>query len=107
MALLETEERIQELLARLDLPVEDTTTRDTLREALIRELGFEPSEYMLDKAWEGVQFTYENLAEAGIHSVIIEYPWGREVRYGVAGQPGLWGYESAKEWYQVYEATKP
>ena len=105
MSLKSQEERYQEWLTRLEIPLEETTTVEKLQTYLRDELGMSAAQ--IDALVEATSFSTTNLAEAGIHPVIIEYPWGREVRYGVEGHPGLWGYESAIEWYQVYEATKP
>ena len=37
------------------------------------------------------------LAEHGIHAVTVTYPWGKELRYGIQGMPGLWGYASVQQ----------
>jgi len=104
VSLKSAEERYQEWLERLEIPIEETAEIERLQTYLKEEFGF--TEAQIDAIIGASEFRYTDLAEAGIHPVIVVYPWGREVRYGVAGQPGLWGYEAAKEWYGVYEATR-
>jgi len=83
-----------EWLERMDIPIEETTEITRFQEYLKAEFGIvEPSR--VEALW-GATRTATTLAEAGIRQVTIQYPWGRETRYGVAGMPGLWGWESVR-----------
>jgi len=94
LALKTPEERYQEWLERLDIPLEETATEEAFK-TLLEELGF--TENQREALWEAATYRYEKIAPIGIRPVIIVYPWGREVRYGIKGRPGLWGYERMKE----------
>ena len=92
----------EEWLRAVEVPVEDTATRERYLTYLEEELGLKGGS--LDIA----RYTYERdittLAEHGIRAVPIKYRWGKTVRYGVQGISGLWGWASvqrireAEEW---------
>jgi len=102
MALKTPEEKYQEWLERLDIPVEETATEEAFR-TLLEELGF--TDRQIDALWEAATYRYENLEVVGIRPVTVVYPWGREVRWAIKGYPGLWGYEKMREIY-AEEITK-
>lgn len=89
-----SEEEIAEWLGRLEeeesLPEEITEFRDTLSSELY---GYNDNQ--VDALWSAKQdeTSYE---EHGIRAVIVRYPWGSQVRYGIQGMSGLWGFESAQ-----------
>ena len=92
----------EEWLRAVEIPVEDTATRERYLTYLEEELGLRGGS--LDIA----RYTYErdvvSLPEHGIRAIPIKYPWGKTVRYGIQGMPGLWGWASvqrireAEEW---------
>ena len=92
----------EEWLRAKEVPVEDTATRERYLTYLEEELGLRGGS--LDVA----RYTYERdrakLSEYRIRGLLVRYPWGTQVRYGVQGLPGLWSWESvqrireAEEW---------
>jgi len=95
MALKTPEERYQEWLERLEIPIEETTEYEQFQKYLKEELGL--TDVQINALWEATGYRYEVLAGAGIRAVTVVYPWGREVRYGITGAPGLWGFTRMKE----------
>jgi len=91
------DERYEDFLNRLDLPIEAWEDKERLREELRIQLGYEPSTAQLDRLWETMEELKRErwdepwLREHGIRTVTVHYPWGSEVRYGIQGLPGLWG----------------
>lgn len=92
---IRTPEDYEEWLGRLDIPIENTTDIETFQDYLRDELGITGAAQVAS-LWEaqGKETSYE---EHGIHAVRIEYSWGVEVRYGIQGMPGLWGWESVQK----------
>ena len=90
------EEAYEEWLGRLDIPVEQLEDIEELRTMLRQILGFDPNELQLEALW-GARTTQWDLGEAGIRGVTVEYPWGKERRYGIQGLPGLWGWDRVRE----------
>ncbi len=90
----EFEEEYAEWLGRLEeeesLPDEITEFRDVLSSELY---GF--SDKQINALWraKGAEVSYE---EHSIRAVTVRYPWGSEVRYGVQGMSGLWGWETVQ-----------
>lgn len=95
MSSVSSEEKYQEWLDRMEIPVENMTDIETLKNYLKDEFGI-TGDAQVAALWSatGVSTDY---AEHGIHAVTITYPWGKELRYGVQGMSGLWGYESIQE----------
>jgi len=91
------EEKYQEWLERMDVPIEATGSIADLQAYLEDELLMEASEDQLGSLWDATKIRYEELAPAGVRPVSIEYSWGTELRWGVRGYPGLWGWEGMKE----------
>lgn len=89
------EERYQEWLDRMEIPLEQQTDIETMRQYLKDEFGIE-KETQVQALWSAVEEADE-LAKHGIHAVTITYPWGRELRFGIQGLPGLWGWKSVQE----------
>jgi len=78
----------------MDIPIEETTEITRFQDYLREQFGItEPTR--VEALW-GATETESTLAEAGIRAVRIEYPWGWQVRFGVQGMPGLWGWESIR-----------
>jgi len=73
-----TDEDLLELVDRFDVPIEDTTTGDRLREALREKLGKtfaeEVSESFLSRFQEGVALRYESLPSIGISYQLVARP---------------------------------
>jgi len=86
-------ERYLDWLERTELPISATTSIRGLQDYLEEEL-FTPTERQLNALWDAVGFKYETLAPIGIRPVLVTFPWGEELRFGVKGRPGLWGLES-------------
>lgn len=97
-----SEENYIEWLERLEIDVEDTTTIDALKDKLERDL-FMPSDEQLDALWSTVGLKFEEMAPKGIHPVLVEFEWGSQVRFGVEGRPGLWGWASVKAFMEEEE----
>lgn len=95
MSLKTPEERYQEWLERLEIPIEETAEYEKFQDYLRREL--ELSDTQIEALWGATETRYDVLAGHGIRPVTIVYPWGREVRYGIQGLPGLWGFERMRE----------
>jgi len=89
------EERYQEWLERMEIPVEAQTDIETFKEYLREEFGITRIE-QVEALWSATEMS-RNLEEHGIRAVLVEYPWGRQLRYGVQGLPGLWGWESVRK----------
>jgi len=90
------EERYEEWLVRLDIPIEQAETIEDLRNMLKEILGWEPTEKQLEALWSA-RTTHIDLAAAGIHIVGTREAWGVNYRYGVQGLPGLWGWGKVRE----------
>jgi len=98
----------EQVLEDLDVPIEETTTRERLADYMAENFNLprgevEPSEAQLTRLWEAAQTKYESFAPEGIRAIIIRYETGpragqQEVRYFVEGELGFWSFESAKEW---------
>lgn len=89
------DERYQEWLDRLEIPVENTTDIETLKNYLKDEFGI-TGDAQVEALWSATGVT-EVYAAAGIRAVTVTYPWGKELRYGVQGMPGLWSWASVQE----------
>jgi hypothetical protein len=89
------EERYQEWLDRLEIPVENQVDIETLKSYLKDEFGI-TGDAQVEALWSATEVSAD-YAEHGIRAVTITYPWGRELRYGVQGMPGLWGWERVQE----------
>jgi len=86
------EQDYEEWLGRLDIPLEEETDIETFKRYLADEIGI-IGDAQIEALWSAVG-RETSYAEHGIRAIRIEYPWGVEVRYGVQGLPGLWGWES-------------
>jgi len=89
-----TEESYEDTLVRLDIPIDAQSDKRTFLKYLEEELGITNPDFA-EVMWGSVE-PVTSLAEHGIHGVTITYTWGREVRYGVQGMPGLWSWESVQ-----------
>jgi len=96
-----SEERYQEWLERLEIPIEDTATLDGFRDYLRDEFAIEKDTQVM-ALWDAIEDKLK-LEEFGIHGLTIEYPWGKELRYGVQGLPGLWGWSRVQEIVEAEE----
>ena len=98
----------ERVLDELDVPIEETTTRERLADYMAENFNLPtgadyPSEAQIDRLWEATEIKYEQLAPEGIYMVRIKYETGpragqREFRYVVEGEPGLWSFAAAMEW---------
>jgi len=89
------EERYQEWLDRMEIPVESTADLETLKDYLRDEFEI-TNPLQVEALWSAIG-TSDTLADFGIHAVTVRYPWGAELRYGVQGLPGLWGWAAVQE----------
>lgn len=89
------EEAYEEWLGRMDINLEDYDTIEQLKDRLTAEIG-EPTDAQLEMLWAQKPRT-EVYSEHGIRAITIEYPWGTELRYGIQGMPGLWGWSAVQE----------
>lgn len=93
---ISSDERYQEWLSRLEVPVEATTDIETLKDYLKDELGI-TGDAQVAALWDATG-TKDMLAEFGISPVTVDYVTRgfKELRYAVQGMPGLWGWESVQ-----------
>lgn len=102
------DEELEEILGRLDIPLEAQEDQETLRDYLRETLNptsdkqIAAFDHIVERVWEGIGRT-ANMELIGIRRITIEYPWGIEVRYGVQGLPGLWGWARVR---QIIEAER-
>lgn len=89
------EEDIADFLARLETEERAPDDPERFKIWLKAQLG-DYSDAQHDALWEAVHVEIEQL-EMGIVPVIVTYPWGEELRFGVQGLPGLWGWEQVQE----------
>jgi hypothetical protein len=86
----------EDWLRRADIPVEETVTLDRYLGYLQEELGIKGGS--LEVAKDIYSERYELWEELGIRPVprkyTVEGEEFTETRYGIAGNPGLWGRES-------------
>jgi hypothetical protein len=79
----------------MEIPVEDTVDIEHFKDYLRKEFGRDfPAR--VEALWSAIG-TSDTLADFGIHAVTVRYPWGAELRYGVQGLPGLWGWTVVQE----------
>jgi hypothetical protein len=95
------EEKYQEWLERLEIPITEQADIERFKEYLRDEFGI-TGELQIQALWSQVE-TKTAYTEMGIRAVIVEYPWGKELRYGIQGMPGLWGWASVKEIMEAEE----
>jgi len=91
------EEKYQEWLERLEIPIEDTTRIDELQEALEEAIGYTPSESQVRALWDTVVSRYEEQAPAGARPIVYHFWWGEQIRWAIKGAPGAWSYERMLE----------
>jgi len=109
----------EDWLARQEVPVEETYEIDRYQRYLAEEIGFqfptgwvEPSpkqRAVIAKVWAE---QFERFQPLGIRPVTYTYRVGlragqRETRWIVPGQPGLWSWEAAREWAELFLLTAP
>lgn len=90
-----SEERYQEWLERMEIPLEQQTDIETMKEYLRDEFGI-TGDLQVEALW-GATGHKESYTEHGIRAVMVEYPWGTELRYGIQGMAGLWGWSAVQE----------
>ncbi|MBU0791798.1 MAG: hypothetical protein KKC55_15210 [Gammaproteobacteria bacterium] len=90
------EEQYQEWLDRLEIPIEEQSTIEDFQEYLKAEFLFGDAQV---EALSGAFSVERDFEKVGIHAVTVTYPWGKDLRYGISGAPGLWGFESAMRFY--------
>ena len=96
------DEELEEILGRLDIPLEAYEDQETLRAYLESTLELrtpkqvEALETITTRIWENAPHEF-NMEDLGIRRITIEYPWGKELRYGIQGLPGLWGWTRVRE----------
>lgn len=94
------EDRYEDFLNRLDLPIEAWEDKERLREALVDILGSEPTDAQVEALWETMETERASkwdepwLEEHGVSTVPVSYPWGTQIRYAIQGLPGLWSRET-------------
>jgi hypothetical protein len=89
------EEELEEFLARLESEERAPDDPEKFKEWLKAQLG-DYSEAQHDALW-AMRHEEATMEDIGINPVIVTYPWGRELRFGVQGLPGLWGWEAVQE----------
>ena len=99
MSLKSKEERYQEWLERLEVPIEEQATIEDFQGYLAEEFGL--STEQVNALWEAAEYKWTDLEPLGVNPVIYVYETGpragqREVRYTIEGSAGLWGWDTAK-----------
>jgi hypothetical protein len=91
------DERYQEWLERMEIPIENTTNIEIFKDYLRDEFGI-TDDPRITALWDAVDKTAD-LAEHGIYPVTVNYVTRgfKELRYGVQGLPGLWGWAAVQE----------
>jgi len=91
----ELEERYLEWLERMEIPIEETTTIERWREWLSRQIEVTPER--LAKSWTAIETWWLPMKEKGVMPRIIEYPWGRALRFAIKGRRGWFGLKRMRE----------
>jgi hypothetical protein len=82
-----------EVLERFDIPIEAYATKSKMQKFLEETLT-EVTPKSVDGFWNaGVRY-FEELAPAGVRPIVVEYPWGKQLRFAIKGQRGLFGPEA-------------
>jgi hypothetical protein len=79
----------------MEIPLEAQSDIEVFKDWLKDQLT-EPTAAQVDALWSAIDVS-DTLGDYGIHGVRIDYPWGVEVRYGIQGLPGLWGWAAVQE----------
>jgi len=93
------DERYEDFLNRMDVPVEAWEDKERLRAHLREQLGYEPYDTQIEALWEYMEtqktekWDEPYLREHGVRRIVVYYPWGSQVRYVVQGLRGLFGRE--------------
>ena len=93
------EERYVEWLERLDIPVDETTRIEKFQEYLRREFDFQESQ--IEALTEALRVVWDELAPRGVRPIWVHYPWGRDLRFVIAGERGLFGWRTIKERFGI------
>lgn len=94
-AAADKEKEYEEWLGRLDIPIEAQADIDTFRKHLAEELGI-TTDAQVEALWGALDVT-STFAAHGVKQVRVDYSWGVEVRYGIQGMSGLWGWDALQE----------
>jgi hypothetical protein len=96
-----TEEEYEEWLGRMDISIEGQSDIELFQQELQDQIS-NFTVNMVSSLWEAQQreTRYE---EHGINAVTVRYSWGSEVRYGIQGMSGLWGFEAIQQIRQSEE----
>ena len=89
------EEDLIAWLERCEVPLDQQRNLGDFQKYLADELGI-TEDTQVSALWSVIDVS-PTLAEHGIHAVTVTYPWGKELRYGIQGMPGLWGYASVQK----------
>jgi hypothetical protein len=89
------EEELEEFLARLESEERAPDDPEMFKDWLKAQIG-DYSDRQHDTLWDMVHKELKEL-EMGIVPVMVTYPWGEELRFGVAGLSGLWSWESVQQ----------
>lgn len=89
------DEKVADWLQRMDIPIEAQVTIEAFKQYLKDEFSWytDAQTEVLIEAFKAET----SVEEHGIRAVTVTYRWGIELRYGVQGMPGLWGWESVQE----------
>lgn len=90
------EERYQEWLDRLEIPIEQQANIAMFQEYLREEFNYGDEQVDALTSAHILELDFESV---GIHAVTVTYAWGKDLRYGITGEPGLWGFASAQRFY--------
>lgn len=97
-----TQEEYEEWLGRLEEEAPLPDDYETFVKVLSGELRMPDgstlnyNDAQIETLWELKQGDVE-YDEHGVTAVLVRYPWGAEMRYGIQGLSGLFGWERLQE----------
>jgi hypothetical protein len=96
-----SQEEYEEWLGRIEEEEPLSEDRELFQETLRSEL-YGLNDEQIEALW-GVKQLQTDYSEHGIRALIVRYPWGSEIRYGIQGVSGLWGWESVQAFREEEE----
>jgi len=81
-------EWLERLEDQAPMTMEEKTYIEEFISYLEREHGIVANK-QIDALWDILETEMETLAPLGVRPLLIDYPWGRELRFGIMGRRGL------------------
>jgi len=89
------EEKYQEWLERMEIPIEETTDIRRFQQWLTDEI--DATELQKEVLWEANKIKWEQISPREAKAVEYEFDWGKVIRWYIKGYRGAFGYEKMKE----------